>query len=369
MFIGLASHYLRTPITVMQGAADIAVMQGDTPQLWQAVKAQVAALHQKAEEMIAQSSKDLASIDDARAGENFYKEHVRIWLRPLFIIPVAVVGTIAFGFNVIVVQVTAIDLSLILWMAQIIVFVLLSHWLFVTVSNYVYSQRRRQRAVMEREQQASIDRARGYVIEQGASSLAAIVKDINKKMEALAGEKPKMLLSDGSGRLGRMISHFVTAEQLAIGKAASSPQEFPLQKVIREATGQSALAANEKGVMVEIPEGEYSTYSQPQWLERVFASVIDNAVAYSPAGGKVLVKVQSAGGRTVVKISDNGPGISKEKLELLFQPFTRAEDVTNFSHEGMGFSLYLDRLIMLYVGGDISMRSEVGGGTEVTVAV
>jgi two-component system sensor histidine kinase EvgS len=53
----------------------------------------------------------------------------------------------------------------------------------------------------------------------------------------------------------------------------------------------------------------------------------------------------------------------------LFQPFSKAEGAEVFTHEGMGFSLYLDKLIMLYLGGDIQIQSEQGRGTQVTISL
>ena len=50
---------------------------------------------------------------------------------------------------------------------------------------------------------------------------------------------------------------------------------------------------------------------------------------------------------------------------MLFQPFSKIEGFENFDHEGMGFSLYLDKLIMEYLGGSINLQSEENQGTTV----
>jgi signal transduction histidine kinase len=67
-------------------------------------------------------------------------------------------------------------------------------------------------------------------------------------------------------------------------------------------------------------------------------------------------------------VADNGQGIPTDKLNSLFQPFSKAEGAEVFTHEGMGFSLYLNKLIMMYLGGTIGIESAEGKGTQVTLS-
>jgi signal transduction histidine kinase len=56
-------------------------------------------------------------------------------------------------------------------------------------------------------------------------------------------------------------------------------------------------------------------------------------------------------------------------MSLLFRPFTQTQDVERFTHEGMGFSLYLDKLIMSYLGGTITINSRPGVETAATITL
>jgi signal transduction histidine kinase len=103
----------------------------------------------------------------------------------------------------------------------------------------------------------------------------------------------------------------------------------------------------------------------PGLLTLVVQSLLDNAVSYSQAKDKVTVTAGSDEVSDHIEITDHGSGIEPSKLSQLFQPFFKAEGAEEFNHEGMGFSLYLDKLIMLYLGGDIAIESKPN---EVTTA-
>lgn len=96
-------------------------------------------------------------------------------------------------------------------------------------------------------------------------------------------------------------------------------------------------------------------------------SLVDNAIAYSPDGSTVQVNASTSATESTLTVTDHGNGIQPGKLKILFQPFLKLEGAEAFNHEGMGFSLYLDKLIMTYLGGSIAMDSAPGKGTTVTL--
>lgn len=68
-----------------------------------------------------------------------------------------------------------------------------------------------------------------------------------------------------------------------------------------------------------------------------------------------------------VEVSDNGIGISSEKLSQLFKPFSRTTSAVEFNYEGLGFSLFLDKIIMGYTGGGIDVQSIENQGTQLFI--
>jgi signal transduction histidine kinase len=127
-----------------------------------------------------------------------------------------------------------------------------------------------------------------------------------------------------------------------------------------------AGTADAKGVIIAGETDVAFACQHPAWLTKVLASVLDNAVAYSKGPSRVIV-AGTAGNPAVITVQDSGRGIAPQQLAQLFQPFYKAEGALNFDHEGAGLSLFVDRLVMHYLGGEISIESQVGRGSRVSL--
>jgi signal transduction histidine kinase len=101
-------------------------------------------------------------------------------------------------------------------------------------------------------------------------------------------------------------------------------------------------------------------------LRQVIQNLVSNAVKYSPKGGKVMVAArQHAGGQILVSISDEGIGIPPEKIDRLFQKFSRIDSPESSQIKGAGLGLWICREIVEAHGGKIWIDSVVGKGTTV----
>ena len=80
-----------------------------------------------------------------------------------------------------------------------------------------------------------------------------------------------------------------------------------------------------------------------------------------------MIAVESGANDTAISVTDHGRGIAPATQQQLFRPFAKVEGALTFDNEGMGFSLYLDKLIMTYIGGEIALASKLGQGTTATV--
>ena len=103
----------------------------------------------------------------------------------------------------------------------------------------------------------------------------------------------------------------------------------------------------------------------PKWTAEAIGNLLDNAVKYTPAGGRVAVTVRPWQFYTRVDITDTGIGIPEERYNDVFQRFYRAPEVA--AQEGVGLGLYLANGIVTRQKGYISVRSKVGEGTTFSV--
>jgi signal transduction histidine kinase len=123
--------------------------------------------------------------------------------------------------------------------------------------------------------------------------------------------------------------------------------------------------------------------ADPKELRRVLSNIIENAIKYTPDGGRIILSSRTADSQVLISVSDNGRGIPPEDIPILFDKFHRgrpapqsaamgdgtsnAEFFEDADVSGVGLGLYLARNVIEQMGGRISVDSEVGVGSTFTL--
>jgi len=102
-------------------------------------------------------------------------------------------------------------------------------------------------------------------------------------------------------------------------------------------------------------------YGNPDQIERIFANLIDNALSYTPFGGRVSVESTRHRGTIRITVRDSGIGIAPEHLNRVFDRFWRAEPARSRARSGLG--LAIARALARRHGGDVTVRSKHGYGS------
>lgn len=105
---------------------------------------------------------------------------------------------------------------------------------------------------------------------------------------------------------------------------------------------------------------------RPTLFRRAVRNLIENAIKYA---GAVEVSLQQTPGRVLVCVADRGPGIPADRMEAVFDPFTRLEGSRNRDTGGIGLGLALARAIVRDAGGDITLANRDGGGLTATITL
>ncbi|WBH16807.1 sensor histidine kinase [Sphingomonas radiodurans] len=105
---------------------------------------------------------------------------------------------------------------------------------------------------------------------------------------------------------------------------------------------------------------------RPTLFRRAVRNLIENAIKYA---GAVEVSLQQEGTRVLVCVADRGPGIPQDRLEAVFDPFTRLERSRNRDTGGIGLGLSLARAIVRDAGGEIILANREGGGLTATITL
>jgi two-component system cell cycle sensor histidine kinase PleC len=104
-------------------------------------------------------------------------------------------------------------------------------------------------------------------------------------------------------------------------------------------------------------------------LERMLGNLVDNALRFTPAGGRVTVAAYAANDGVVLEVTDTGIGIAHDKLATLSQPFAFGDAALTRDREGAGLGLAIARTIVELSGGRLAIDSRPGLGTTVAVSL
>jgi signal transduction histidine kinase len=104
-------------------------------------------------------------------------------------------------------------------------------------------------------------------------------------------------------------------------------------------------------------------------VEQIVLNLLSNAIKYTAPGGRIGLSSGLHAGRVEIRVSDTGHGIPREKLDAVFEPFTRVEMDLTRTTEGTGLGLAISRHLARAMMGDLTARSEVGRGSIFTLTL
>lgn len=143
-------------------------------------------------------------------------------------------------------------------------------------------------------------------------------------------------------------------------------------RLLRRTVDGLRLPARQKGVELVVREGagdERPVELDVPKTEQVLANLVQNALKFTPAGGRVEVCAEVEGGRVEFRVRDSGVGIPPESVEHLFQPFSRARRRGTASEDGSGLGLWICRTFTEVQGGSIAVQSAPGEGSVFRVVL
>ena len=175
------------------------------------------------------------------------------------------------------------------------------------------------------------------------------------------------MISHQADRLRRMVSQLLVASRLEAGVFTPQSDVFAVRPLVERTW--AALRA-ERPFAVEASGKSQLAVADPDRLEQVLWALFDNAVKYSPAGSPISVAVDgSRPGTLAITVRDQGPGMDADTRTHAFDQFYRSQHARRLAPDGSGVGLYAARGLMEAMGGSISISSELGEGTTVTLSV
>lgn len=173
-----------------------------------------------------------------------------------------------------------------------------------------------------------------------------------------------------AGRMQRMVNELLDLARLESGQLQLVLRPVDLNEVLTGVLRSFRPVVADKGISVVFEPGPpVSIMGDSDRLTQVFSNLVDNALAYSPAGSQVTLASHVDGEWVVSVVRDNGPGIPAGEVERIFERFYRLEKsrARPEAGRGAGLGLAIVRELVEAHGGTVSASSALGEGTTFTV--
>jgi heavy metal sensor kinase len=174
-----------------------------------------------------------------------------------------------------------------------------------------------------------------------------------------------------ANRMIHIIEDLLFLTKLDYNPGNIKKERFDFADFFKEIQTRAATLASHKNITLnaELPQTVITTEGNKLHLSRMFFNIIQNAIKFTPEGGRIDIMVESAQDKIRVAITDNGPGISDKDLPKIFQRFFHSDKFKSESSEGTGLGLSIAKSIAQFHNGDIEVRSKFGDGATFTVSL
>jgi signal transduction histidine kinase len=201
----------------------------------------------------------------------------------------------------------------------------------------------------------------GYLsmLEQG--SLGQLQESGLRAVEVLKGK---------TAELNMLVAQMLDSARLEDGRLALKRNRMDLREVAGDAMQVvRPLAGPDHGLTLETPPVAVTVLGDADRIKTIVSNLLENAIKYSPNGGRVQCIVSAADGVAMLRVVDSGVGIAREDLPRLFNRFERIEHRETSHVGGTGLGLYLSRELAHQHGGDIRVESRPRSGSTFTLTL
>ncbi len=213
--------------------------------------------------------------------------------------------------------------------------------------------------------------------------IANISHDLRTPLTSLQGYLETLLIKEGelsdverrhyldlAAKHGKRLSQ-LTAELFELAMLESQGPElhfepFSLAELVQDVAQKFELEAERHGLRLEteIPAGAAFVTGDIALIERVLENLIENAIKYTPEGGRIRLTLVPGQGSIAARVSDTGVGIPEDEIPHIFERFYRVEKSRGEGPEGTGLGLAIARRILDLHGSPIAVESKPGDGTS-----
>jgi heavy metal sensor kinase len=196
--------------------------------------------------------------------------------------------------------------------------------------------------------------------------------DVALSQERSPGEYRESLavVLDESRRISLLVDDLLNLARADAGHVVLQTHDFYLNELLTECCRSVQGAANAHGLTLEcLPGGDLQFTGDEQLLRRLVINLLDNAIRYTPSGGKVTAALADGATSVQLRVSDTGIGIAPGDATRVFERFYRTGEARSRQDGGFGLGLAIVRWIAESHRGTVECDSQPGHGSTFTVTL
>jgi signal transduction histidine kinase len=167
-------------------------------------------------------------------------------------------------------------------------------------------------------------------------------------------------------RLEWITQNLLNLSRLDAGLTPLRLERKDVNEILKSVASTFKMQAEKEGIRLhtETHSPSFEVLADPSLLEIALSNLLENALKYTPKGGKINLSARVAEGKIQFRVQDTGIGINQEDLPHVFEPFYRGKSVSN---EGSGLGLAMVESVVKAHGGNVRVESEPGSGSIFTI--
>jgi signal transduction histidine kinase len=170
-------------------------------------------------------------------------------------------------------------------------------------------------------------------------------------------------------RLGRLVKQLLDLSRLEAGTVPLEREEFRVEPLLEHAVREQQLHQPDVDVAVSVDPSDLTADGDPERVHQVVANLLENAVRFTPRGGKVEVRAHRSDRGVMIEVLDEGPGIPEADRTRVFNRFERLDAARSSSGGGAGLGLAIARWIVDLHGGEIRPETRDPHGCRMVVTL
>lgn len=169
-------------------------------------------------------------------------------------------------------------------------------------------------------------------------------------------------------RLASLVDRLLSLSRAEAGQAKLSIEDVDLRELGEHVAGHLSVLAEEKGQSIAVERvGTPHAYADRMFLRQALISLVDNAIKYSPVGGRIRIRVAEAGPECIVDVIDSGSGIHPASRDRIFDRFFRADVMGQTPGAGLGLSIAKGAVEVN--GGRLTLEESGPGGSTFRITL